>query len=164
MVEISLQPGVAALAAVLSPKSAWNAAQAIEFLDATRAPLRLSTLDAEGFPHITSLWSLYVDGHWLCCTQRSALACQHLRRNPRVGFEIAVCAPPYRGLSGQGEASVLDEDATALLEQLADRFLEGRDRRLRQWLLSRVSTEVIIRITPRRVTSWDFQRRMSAAG
>jgi len=164
MVEISLESREAALAAVLSPKSAWNAAQAVEFLDATRVPLRLSTLDAEGFPHITSLWSLYVDGHWLCCTQRSALACQHLRRNPRVGFEVAVCAPPYRGLSGQGEASVLDEDATALLEQLADRFLEGRDRRLRQWLLSRVSTEVIIRITPRRVTSWDFRRRMSAAG
>jgi len=51
-----------------------------------------------------------------------------------------------------------------VLEQLADRYLEGRDRRLRQWLLSRVQTEVILRITPRRVTSWDFQRRMSAAG
>jgi hypothetical protein len=164
MAEIPMQPDVAALAAVLSPKSAWNAAQAVEFLEATRVPLRLSTLDAEGYPHITSLWSLYVDGHWLCCTQRSALACQHLRRNPRVGFEIAVCAPPYRGLSGQGEGQVLEEDATTLLGQLADRFLEGRDRRLRQWLLSRVSTEVIIRITPRRVTSWDFQRRMSAAG
>jgi len=164
MAEISMQPGVAALAAVLSPKSAWTAAQAVEFLETTRVPLRLSTLDAEGYPHITSLWSLYVDGHWLCCTQRSALACQHLRRNPRVGFEIAVCAPPYRGLSGQGEASVLDEDATSLLEQLADRFLEGRDRRLREWLLSRVDTEVVLRITPRRVTSWDFKRRMSAAG
>jgi nitroimidazol reductase NimA-like FMN-containing flavoprotein (pyridoxamine 5'-phosphate oxidase superfamily) len=164
MADIPMQPGAAALAAVLSPKSAWNAGQAIEFLEATRVPLRLSTLDAEGYPHITSLWSLYVDGHWLCCTQRSALACLHLRQNPRVGFEIAVCAPPYRGLSGQGEARVLEEDATTVLEKLADRFLEGRDRRLRQWLLSRVSTEVIIRITPRRVTSWDFQRRMSAAG
>jgi len=164
MAEIPTQPDAAALAAVLSPKSAWNAGQVLEFLAATRVPLRLSTLDAAGYPHITSLWSLYADGHFLCCTQRSALACQHLRHNPRVGFEIAVCAPPYRGLSGQGEASVLDEDATAVLEQLADRYLEGRDRRLRQWLLSRVQTEVILRITPRRVTSWDFQRRMSAAG
>jgi len=164
MAELPERPGVAALAAVLSPKSAWTAAQAVEFLDDTRVPLRVSTLDAEGYPHITSLWSLYVDGHWLSCTQRSAVVCRHLRRNPRVGFEVAVCAPPYRGLSGQGEATVLEEDATALLGTLADRFLEGRDQRLRQWLLSRASTEVIIRIEPRRVTSWDFRRRMSPAG
>ena len=69
------RPDAAALAAVLSPKSAWNAGQVLEFLAATRVPLRLSTLDAAGYPHITSLWSLYADGHFLCCTQRSALAC-----------------------------------------------------------------------------------------
>lgn len=151
------------LAAVISPKSAWNAAQAARFLHESRLPMRLSTVDAQGYPHVTSLWFLYADGVVLCCTQRSAQVCRHLRHNARVGFEIAVSSPPYRGLSGQAEAALVERDPAVLLQTLIDRYLEGRDASLQRWLMSRIDTEVVIELRPRRVTSWDFGRRMSAA-
>ncbi len=152
------------LAAVLSPKSAWTAAQAARFLHDSREPMRLSTVDDDGYPHVTSLWYLPVDGELLCCTQGSAVLCRHLRHNPRVGFEVAVSAPPYRGLSGQAQAAIVERAAAPLLKDLMDRYLDGRDERLRRWLLSRIDTEVVIALRLRRVTSWDFGRRMSAAG
>ncbi len=156
-------PSDAALAAVLSPKSAWNIARVTEFLHGAQLPLRVSSLDSNGFPHITSLWFRYAAGRIFCCTQQGAVIARHLRHNARVGFELAVNQPPYFGLSGHGEAHIVPEDASAWLEQMIDHYLEGRDPGLRQWLFSRIATEVVIEIAPRRITSWDFRRRMTGA-
>ena len=122
---------------VLSPKSKWSAEQVAAFLSESRLPVRLSSVGPSGFPHITSLWFMYREGCFLCCTQQEAVVCRNIRREPRVGFEIAVNEPPYYGVSGQGEARVVDADATDLLNDLADQYLEGRDAPLRAWLLSR---------------------------
>ena len=158
------EPAVSSpLNAVLSAKSRWQASEIETFLGTSRLPLRVSSIDAEGFPHITSLWFLYRAGRFYCATQRQALVCQHLRHNPRVGLELAVNAPPYQGVSGTGTAQVLATGAADLLDTLIERYLEGRDRRLGQWLRSRVASEVVLEITPQRLTSWDFSRRMSAA-
>jgi nitroimidazol reductase NimA-like FMN-containing flavoprotein (pyridoxamine 5'-phosphate oxidase superfamily) len=157
------EESTAALAAVLSPKSAWSVARMMEFLHTAHLPLRVATVNADGFPHITSLWFRYAADRLLCCTQQSAVIARHLRHNAQVGFELAVNQPPYHGLSGHGAAAIVSKDSTALLNQLAEHYLEGRDSDLRKWLLSRVATEVIIEITPLRITSWDFRRRMTSA-
>jgi len=156
-------PSDVALAGILSPKSAWNSARVTEFLRTARLPLRVSTLDGNGFPHITSLWFRYATGRIVCCTQQGAVIARHVRRNARVGFELAVNQPPYFGLSGHGEAHIVPEDVRAWLEPMIDHYLEGRDPGLRQWLLSRIATEVVIAIAPRHITSWDFRRRMAGA-
>jgi hypothetical protein len=150
------------IGAVLSPKSRWRVAEIEDFIGAAQLPLRVSSISEEGFPHIASLWFHYDGGRFFCCTQRSAQVSLHLRHNARVGFELAVNSPPYRGLSGVGTARVLEGDAGALLETLTARYLDGRDRKLKGWLMSRLATEVIIAITPQRLTSWDFSRRMTA--
>ncbi len=153
----------ATLAGILSPKSAWSVARVTEFLRTAQLPLRVATLDADGFPHITSLWFRYSAGRLFCCTQQSAVIARHLGHNAQVGFELAVNQAPYHGLSGQGTAAVVTQDATALLDELAEHYLEGRDPGLRSWLLSRIATEVVIEIAPLRITSWDFRRRMASA-
>ena len=149
------------LSAALSPKSAWQVPEIEAFVGASRLPLRVSSIDTAGFPHITSLWFLYREGRFYCCTQRQALVSRHVLANPRVGIELAVNAPPYQGISAIGTATVQEAGAAELLDTLLDRYLEGRDARLRKWLLSRVATEVLIEIVPQRLTSWDFSRRMS---
>ncbi len=149
---------------VLSPKSKWTTDETFAFLHGSRLPLRISSLSADGFPHITSLWFQFHMGRFLCCTQQRSVVCTHLRRVPRVGFEVAVNEPPYHGISGQGEARIVEGDTGKLLNDLIDHYLEGRDARLKAWLLSRIATESIIEITPRRLTSWDFRRRMTAPG
>ena len=151
------------IAAALSAKSAWPVVSVLAFLDEARLPLRLATRDAAGYPHITSLWFLHEAGRLFCCTQSSALVARHIARCAQVGFELAVNEPPYHGLTGHGDACLVERDAEALLERLIARYLEDRNPRLRGWLLSRVATEVVIEITPRPLTTWDFRARMSRA-
>lgn len=152
------------IAPVLSAKSAWKAEAAVAFLSASYLPVRLSALDSDGFPHITSLWFRFHGGRFLCCTQEQSLVCRHLRRDPRVGFEVAVNEPPYFGVSGRGEARIVEGDATELLTELMRHYLNERDAKLKSWLLSRITTEVTIEVSPLRLTSWDFRSRMTPAG
>ena len=99
----------------------------------------------------------------MCCTQRQSLVCGQVGRNPRVGFEVAVNEPPYCGVSGQGEAKILSVDPTELLNDLTGRYLQSRDAALKAWLLSRIATEVVVEITPHKLTTWDFRCRMMPA-
>lgn len=151
------------IASVLSAKSAWPADEAVAFLTDSLLPLRLSTLDRDGFPHITSLWFFLRNGRLLCCTQEQSLVCRHLRRDPRVGFEVAVNEPPYFGVSGRGEARIVGGDPTELLGDLMHHYLRERDAKLKAWLLSRIATEVTIEVSPSHLTSWDFRARMTSA-
>lgn len=147
---------------VISAKSKWQAEEVIQFLSESRTPLRLASMDDQGYPQITSLWYLIRNGCLLCCTQPQSVIARQLLSNPRVGLEVAVNDPPYRGVSGQGDARVVQGDAQALLSELAERYLPGRDPDLKKWLLSRAETEVILEVTPRHLTSWDFRARMTA--
>ncbi|MEQ8662429.1 MAG: pyridoxamine 5'-phosphate oxidase family protein [Gammaproteobacteria bacterium] len=155
-------PTLACFRRVLGPRSGLDAVAALRFARAAVTPLRVATLDAAGYPHITSLWFLLDAGHFICCTQRNAVLSRNLRRDPRAGFELAVNEPPYRGLSGRAAAHFPATDAATLLTALADRYLGERDPRLRRWLLSRATSEVVIALEPLHLTGWDFSARMSA--
>ena len=152
---------VNSLSDVVSSKSSWDVDTIEDFLANARQPLRLATLNAEGFPQITSLWFAFMSGALWCCTQQQSLVARHIQRQGRVGFEVAVNEPPYLGVSGYGTAQVLRDDATELLKTLTSRHLSQGDAQLKRWLMSRIATEVIIKITPGHVTSWDFSKRMA---
>ncbi|MGE0487240.1 MAG: hypothetical protein AB7Q81_24010 [Gammaproteobacteria bacterium] len=153
---------IAVIAEALSRKSRWNAGIVHAFARDSLLPLRVSSLGADGFPQVTSLWFRLEAGRFLCCTQRGSLLARNVVRDGRVGFELAVNEPPYLGISGSADACLLDDDPAPLLTALADHYLGERDAPLRDWLLSRVATEVVVALTPRRITSWDFRGRMSA--
>ena len=146
---------------VVSAKSQWDIKTIERFLSKARQPLRLATTNGSGFPQITSLWFAFnADALW-CCTQQHSLVAKHIARDERVGFEIAVNDPPYLGVSGFGRAELLREDATDLLKSLTSRHLSEGDTALKQWLMSRVATEVIIKVVPEHIPSWDFSGRMA---
>ena len=146
---------------VVSAKSKWSAPEIIQFLSESRHPLRLASMDDQGYPQITSLWYTLREGTLLCCTQPQSVIARQLRSNHRVGLEVAVNEPPYRGVSGQGDARIIQGDAQSLLSELAERYLPDQDAALKKWLLSRAETEVILEVEPRHLTSWDFRARMS---
>ncbi|TWO81966.1 hypothetical protein CBW56_00535 [Denitratisoma oestradiolicum] len=86
---------------------------------------------------------------------------QRLAEDGRCAFEIAGDKPPYLGVRGQGDAALLEGQAGPLLEKLLDRYLGRRDTRLGQWLLGRKDQELVLRIQPRWVTTWDYRQRMA---
>ncbi len=145
----------------ISDKSAWNAQQIGAFLDDAQIPLRLSCIDADGFPAICSLWFMHVEGALLLATHQSAYVVRLLEQNPRVAFEVAVNDYPYRGVRGKATALLEREGAAEVLPRLIEKYLGDSNKQLASWLLGRVDEEYVIRLEPTLITAWDYGARMT---
>ena len=55
------------------------------------------------------------------------------------------------------------QTASALLERLLDRYLGSSDPRLGRFLFTRADEELVVRLRPSRIASWDYSRRMDDA-
>ncbi len=138
----------------------WDQRVIEEFLTSTRIPIRLATNGSSG-PLVQSLWFAPIGIQLWCCTQKSSLLTRRLERDDRVGFEVAADTPPYRGVRGTGVAQLVDENVEDVLRTLITRYQGSERTNLSEWLLSRIDSEVAIRIEPRTISSWDFSARMS---
>jgi recombinational DNA repair protein RecT len=107
-----------------------------------------------------SLWYELRDDALWCATAASADLVEFLDHDPSVAFEASVNDPPYRGVRGQGEATVEPDPDKTVLRSLLDRYLGGTDSTLAQQLLDKDRAEVRIRIDPTRVATWDYSERM----
>jgi nitroimidazol reductase NimA-like FMN-containing flavoprotein (pyridoxamine 5'-phosphate oxidase superfamily) len=140
--------------------SVWDEQQISQFFVDTLIPIRLACIDHDGEPLICSLWYLYADGALWCATQQSASVARLLEADPRCGFEVAPETMPYRGVRGQGRASLSAAQGPDTLLRLIDRYLGTRDSGLANWLIAQSAAEVAIRIEANWLTSWDFSQRM----
>lgn len=138
----------------------WDRSQIQAFLDDTVIPIRIASAGRTS-PLVQSLWFLYDEDALWCASQVDSVLTRRLHADPRCGFEIAGDLPPYRGVRGSGQAELLPERAATVLPRLISRYLGDEPSPLATWLLSRVDSEVAIRIGDLRVTSYDFTSRMS---
>jgi nitroimidazol reductase NimA-like FMN-containing flavoprotein (pyridoxamine 5'-phosphate oxidase superfamily) len=145
---------------IIRSSSAWSAADIRQFLLVTEIPVRLACLSANGAPLLCSLWFLYDQGAIWCATPCTAKVVELLERDPRCAFEIGGDLMPYRGVRGQGSATLSRTDGPAILLRLIDRYLHSRESGFAHWLMARKNDEVAIRIEPAWLTSWDFSARM----
>jgi nitroimidazol reductase NimA-like FMN-containing flavoprotein (pyridoxamine 5'-phosphate oxidase superfamily) len=147
----------------LRDSSPWTVEQVTRYLHDATEPVRLACLGAGGAPLVCSLWYLF-DGEALwCASQADAVVLRRLGDDPRVGFEVAGDAPPYKGVRGQGRAELRPADGARILAELLDRYQGGRDTPLARWLLARADREVAVRIDIDWLTAWDYSARMAPA-
>lgn len=146
---------------VLRAGSAWSADRIEQFLNEAKIPARFAFVARSGAPLVCSLWYLYQDGALWFATQRDARIVAMLEGEPRCGFEVAGDAAPYRGVRGQGRATLVAERGPAVLEQLVDRYLGTRESKFARWLLARQQQEIAVRLDFTWLTSWDFASRMT---
>jgi hypothetical protein len=85
-----------------------------------------------------------------------------LRNDPEVAFDVSTNRVPYRGIRGNGTATVSADGGKAVLRDLLERYLGGTDSELAEWLLDDDREEVRVRIDPRRIYSWDYSDRMTS--
>ncbi len=142
-------------------KGPWDRESAERFLAGSTCPVRLGCHGADGFPRVVSLWYLYARETIHCVSHERSALVRMLRRDPRVGFEVAPDGPPYLGLRGRGEAQLQPLGDSPLLEELLQRYLGGSDSQLGRWLLSRSEQEVWVTLRPASLYSWDYRERMA---
>lgn len=144
----------------MKAKGSWNIDRIEHFLRDTRVPLRVACNGANGHPVMASLWFVPIEGKLFCATQRSARVVSLLSQDPRCAFELSVEAPPYRGVRGQGAATVHPARGEEILHRLIDRYLGDERIPPAPLLLARVEHEVAIAIEPQSLVSWDYSHRM----
>lgn len=152
------------LSSLIRRGSVWDQSQIGAFLLECKIPIRLACLNNDHKPIICSLWYEYEGGTLWCATQKSAAIVKYLAQASDVGFEISTEAMPYRGVRGQGKATLLDAQGPEVLLRLIDRYLGDRESAFANWLIKRSGAEVAICIEPDWLTSWDFGKRMRTAG
>ena len=142
-------------------KGPWGRGEIDEFLASTHWPLRLACQGSDGFPRVASVW-FRLQGETLeCVSHRDSAIVRLLRRDPRVAFEVSPNEPPYFGVRGQAEASLQPLGDSDALDELVKRYLGDQRSRVGDWLLSRRNEEMLIRLTPARLFSWDYRERMA---
>ena len=148
----------------MEPTGAWDRDRTEAFLDRQTIPLRLSCRRPGDDLWMLSLWYLYRDGALWCATSASANVVDYLAGDDQVAFEISTNEPPYKGVRGNGTASIDADPDKELLRDLLERYLGGTDSPLAERLLSPAREEVRVRIDPARLYTWDFTDRMDGTG
>jgi len=137
----------------------WSPDAIADYLAGIAIPIRLATV-GKHFPLVQSLWFLYENDELLCCTQHDSVLASRLKRDHHVGFEISADTPPYRGVRGKGRARIEHGTAAEVLPRLVAKYLGSEPTDFSTWLLSRLDSEVVVRISDLSVTSWDYSSRM----
>jgi len=146
----------------IAKSSQWQAQEISAFLTETTVPLRLACQDLNGFPLICSLWFCYQDDYLWCVSQEKSYIVKRLQADSKVAFDIGVNTPPYRGIRGQGKATLLRQPAAHMLTAMLNRYHIDLNSKLAKWLIGRTDSEYAIRIDIEKISSWDYTPRMSS--
>jgi nitroimidazol reductase NimA-like FMN-containing flavoprotein (pyridoxamine 5'-phosphate oxidase superfamily) len=141
-------------------RGSWSDEEVTTFLRETTVPIRLATHRPDESLWLVALWYRYRDGSFECATGADADVVRFLRSDSEVAFDVSTNQPPYRGVRGNGTASLSPDRDKAVLRDLVERYLGGTDSELAGRLLDDEREEVRIRINPRVVYSWDYTERM----
>jgi hypothetical protein len=142
--------------------SDWTLEEIQVYLRNQVSPLRLAVSGGD-FPLICSLWFEFDEAgqQLLCASHKSSALVKKLQVNKRCAFEIATNEPPYKGVRGVGYVELTQTDVDKVLPRLSERFLGRSNRKLVDWLNSRYKDEFLLRVTPLRISAWDYSSRMS---
>ncbi|HEU5119679.1 MAG TPA: hypothetical protein VFT71_01720 [Candidatus Nitrosocosmicus sp.] len=135
----------------------------LKFIEDIHIPIRLSCISESGYPLIVSLMYVYMDEKFFCATQGTSKIVKSLKINSRCGFEIARDSPPYLGIRGYGNVTIIENLGEKILRMLLQRYFEGKESsQLYKFLLSEnhLKTEVALVIHPIRIFEWDYSSRM----
>ena len=131
-----------------------------DLVNETKIPIRIACITLSGHPIVMSLWYTIIDGKIYCATQKKAKIITHIKNNPTIGFEIAADNPPYRGMRGHGKAKVIEHMGKDILDILIDKYLGNKISTLSEFLRNNSENEVAIEISPEKLFTYDYSKRM----
>lgn len=135
-----------------------------KFLE-SKLNMQLAALDEEGYPNIQPVWFYYDKGTQVIYTgtRKGSKKVQNIRRDPeKIYFSIDDENYPYKGVKGRGVASISEDkqENISIMERLNLKYLGTLEHPLAKMLMenARDGTEVVIAITPKFFSAWDFAK------
>ena len=129
--------------------------------------VQIATIDDEGYPTIQPVWFLYdrQAGKMYTGTQKTTKKVQNIRRNPdKVYFSIDNENFPYKGVKGRASATISEDvqKNLSIIEKINLKYLGTLEHPLAKMLMenTRNGTEVVVEITPKYLSAWDFGKAM----
>lgn len=132
----------------------------IEFLQQPGQIATLATIDAHGFPHLTTMWYLYDDSALWMWTWKTRIKYLNTRdHNEKVGVYIQAADDVHKGLTLKGTVRHHEEGLETRAEQIARRYVPEESVPL--WIGHILYGQaVLLQITPvwfaRNGSSWNL--------
>lgn len=125
--------------------------------------LQVATLDADGAPHLTTVWFATCDGAFLFETYGKSQKVKNLRRDPRIAVlcEQGESYDQLRGVSVKGRAQIIDSGSRfpELMALLVDRNHPGMGPdRVAAIAADMCRKRVVVIVHPERVMTWDHRK------
>jgi PPOX class probable F420-dependent enzyme len=135
--------------------------EAEKFLE-SKLTLQLATTDEKGEPNIQPVWFYYDkdEGKLLIITSKVAKKTQNLRNRPTIYFSIDDANPPYKGVKGKGNATIV-EDPNRIVpqaEKISIKYLGTLDHPAAKEMADRSKNGegILVEISPMFFSTWDF--------
>jgi PPOX class probable F420-dependent enzyme len=129
------------------------------------APIaRLATHNPDGTIHCVPLYFRYAGGDFLLGTQAMTRKVRNVERDPRVTLLIDNQSPPWKGAMIYGTAALDTVDPVAKRTVIFERYMDPDDARGLASTLADSYEPAVIRVTPSRISSWDYSKPGSPHG
>jgi PPOX class probable F420-dependent enzyme len=131
------------------------------FLD-SKLNLQLATTDDHGEPNIQPVWFYYDKNgeKLLMTTSKLSRKTQNLRNKPTIYFSIDDENPPYKGVKGKGSAIIVEDPNKTVShgDSISMKYLGTLDHPIAKMISegSKRGDNVVIEITPRFFSTWDY--------
>lgn len=106
----------------------------IEELLALDLPAHLATIDRDGFPRVTPIWFLWVDGAFHMTSVEGQPHLRNLERDPRAAVSVdteerksAGGRRPSRRVRAQGEAELFPDEDGAWTRRITLKYVQGEE-------------------------------------
>src|SRR5215203_4662068 len=124
------------------------------FLEQSKLNIQIATIDEEGYPVIQPVWFVYdkeADKIYTG-TSKTTKKVQNIKKNP------------YKGVKGRGVARISEDiqKNLSIMEKINMKYLGTLEHPLAKMLIenTRNGIEVVIEITPKFFSAWDFSKGM----
>ena len=137
------------------------------FLEQSKLNIQIATIDEEGYPVIQPVWFVYdkESDKIYTGTSKTTKKVQNIKKNPdKIYFSIDEENYPYKGVKGRGVARISEDiqKNLSIMEKINMKYLGTLEHPLSKMLIenTRNGSEVVIEITPKFFSAWDFSKGM----
>lgn len=119
---------------------------------------RLATINEDGSVHLAPIFFRYENGQILMATQEPSRKVRNIKRDPSVSILIDTTEVPFKGVLIYGAAEVDYENVVSKRISIFEKRLCREDAETYAKRLSGKWKCVILRITPKRIVSFDYSK------